>query len=116
MVAWNNIVARCIYNSCGVIIKEIDLSEDAKVIEIMRKYLGKDYVPQEKYSTVIANHISWADILYVEKKFSPSFIAKDSVRSIPFVGLIAWGQKSSFIARKDKNAIEKTVIIIKIKL
>jgi len=97
-----------------VIIKETDLSKDAKVIDIMRKYLGKDYVPQERYSTVIANHISWADILYMEKKFSPSFIAKDSVKIIPFVGLIAWGQKSSFVARKDKNAIEKTVIIKKL--
>ena len=49
------------------------------------------------------------DIVYLEKKFYPSFIAKESVKNIPFVGLIAWGQKSAFIARKEKNAIEKTV-------
>lgn len=100
------------YNCCGLIIHEKDLSKDPKVIEIMRKYLGKDFIPQEKYSTVIANHISWGDILYIEKKFSPSFISKDSVRKIPFVGLIAWGQKSCFIARKDKNAIANTVRLI----
>ncbi len=111
MLAWNKFIVKCLYTCCGVIVEETDLSKDEKVINIMRKYLGKDYVPEEKYSTVIANHISWADIIYIEKKFSPSFIAKDSVRKIPIVGLIAWGQKSSFIARKDKNAIEKTVII-----
>jgi len=109
-VAWNKIIVKLLYNSCGLVIHEKDLTKDPKVLEIMRKYLGKDYTPSHKYSTIIANHVSWADILYIEKKFSPSFIAKDSVRKIPFVGLIAWGQKSSFIARKDKNAIEKTVI------
>ena len=98
-----------IYHSCGVVINETDLSKDDRVLGIFRKYLGNHYTPNDNYSTVIANHVSWADILYVEKKFSPSFIAKDSVRSMPFVGLIAWGQKSFFIARKDKNAVEKTV-------
>ncbi len=77
----------------------------------MRKYLGKDYTPENRFSTIIANHVSWADILYIEKKFSPSFLSKDSIRKVPFVGLIAWGQKSAFIKRKDKDAIEKTVII-----
>jgi len=110
VVAWNNFVAKGIYASCGVIVKEIDLSKDTKVIDIMRKYLGKEYVPGEIYSSVIANHVSWADIFYIQKKFSPSFIAKDSIKKIPFISLMAWGQKSSFIARKDKNAIEKTVI------
>lgn len=98
------------YNFCGVKINEKDLSQDENTLNIFRKFLGKDYVPGEKYCSIAANHISWLDILYTEKKFSPSFIAKDSVRKIPFVGLIAWGQKSAFIARKDKNAIEATVI------
>jgi len=62
----------------------------------------------------MANHISWADILYLEKKFSPSFISKDSVKSLPFVGYMAWAQKSAFIARKEKDAIQKTVKIKKI--
>jgi 1-acyl-sn-glycerol-3-phosphate acyltransferase len=101
-----------IYNFCGLIIHEKDITKDKRILEIYKKYLGDDYVPDEKFSTLIANHISWADILYLEKKFSPSFIAKASVRKIPFVGKIAWGQKSSFIERKNKDAIEKTVNFI----
>lgn len=101
-----------IYNSCGVIIHEKDLTKDAKILSIFAKYLGKDYQPEEKYSCVLANHSSWNDILYIEKKFSPSFIAKSAIRKIPFVGLIAWGQKSCFVARKDKDDLEKTVNFI----
>ena len=97
------------YNFCGVKVNEIDSSNDLKTINIFRKYLGKDYVPSEKYCSVAANHISWLDILHTEKKFSPSFIAKDSVKGIPLIGRIAWGHKAAFIARKDKDAIEKTV-------
>ena len=109
MVLWNSYILKFFYNSCGVIIHEKDLTKDLKILEIFRKYLGPNYEPIQIYSTVMANHISWADILYLEKKFSPSFISKDSVKSLPFVGYMAWAQKSAFIARKEKDAIQKTV-------
>jgi len=106
---WNSYVVWAMYTFCGVKINEKDFTKDENTLNIFKKYLGNDYIPTEKYCSVAANHISWLDILYTEKKFSPSFIAKDSVKKIPFVGRIAWGQKSAFIARKDKNAIEATV-------
>ena len=107
---WNSVVVFMMYTFTGVKVNENDFTKDENTLNIFKKYLGKDYIPEEdKYCSVAANHISWLDILYTEKKFSPSFIAKDSVKKIPFVGRIAWGQKSSFIARKDKNAIEATV-------
>jgi len=105
---WNSIVVKAYYMVMGGRIYEKDLTNDEKTINIFRKYLGKDYIPEEKYCSVAANHISWMDILYTEKRFSPSFIAKDSVKSIPLIGKIAWGHKAAFIARKDKDAIEKT--------
>jgi len=102
------------YNACGVKINEFDYSNDENTLKIFRKYLGNEYIPDNnKYCGIAANHISWVDILYTEKKFSPSFIAKDSTRKIPFLGSIAWGQKSAFIARKDKNAIEAAVNFFK---
>lgn len=108
-MAFNSVLAKLVYLSHGVIIHEIDLTKDEKTLAIFRKYLGPDYQPQEKFSSVIANHSSWNDITYLEKKFSPSFIAKASVRSVPIVGLIAWTQKSCFISRRDNDDVEKTV-------
>lgn len=98
------------YMSCGIIINEKDLSKDEKVLSVFRKYLGKDYQPDDKYSTIIANHISWADIIYIQKKFAPSYISKDTVQNLPLFKFSGWVQKCIFISRKDKENIEKAVI------
>lgn len=54
------------------------------------KYLGPEWKPSyDKPSTVICNHSTWLDTPVMMTINSPSFIAKASVRKIPFVGYMA---------------------------
>lgn len=108
----SGILIKLMYMSCGIIVNEKDLSKDEKILSVYRKYLGNDYQPDDKYSTVIANHTSWADILYMQKKFAPGYISKDTVEKIKVFNLMNWVQKCIFISRKDKENLEKTVIFI----
>lgn len=96
-----------LYSSMGVRVIEKDISRNEQVLKIYRKYLGEDYNPEnyaDKFTTVIANHISWADILYILSRESSSFIAKASVIQIPMVGFISYALKTLFIDRASKDS------------
>ena len=96
-----------IYKSLGVYILEKNLEEDEKVLSVYRKYLGPNYDPKVlrfKYTTVISNHVCWVDILYLMSKISSSFVAKESVKSVPLVGYIAEAYKTLYIDRNSRDA------------
>ena len=96
-----------LYKSQGVWVTETNLEEDLKVKEVYRKYLGPNYDPKEykeKYTTVIANHVSWADVLYMSAKVSSSFIAKDSVKQVPLAGYISGAFKTLYINRSSTDS------------
>ena len=91
----------------GIRVYEANLSEDPKIIKFYKKYLGENYDPskfKDKYTTVIANHVSWADILYLKSKFGSSFISKDSVKKIPMVGYLSYAFKTLYINRQSKDS------------
>jgi 1-acyl-sn-glycerol-3-phosphate acyltransferase len=95
------------YKSMGIRVYETNLSEDTNIIKLYRKYLGDNYDPtqfKDKYTTVIANHISWADILYLKSKLGSSFISKDSVKKIPLVGYVSYAFKTLYINRQSKDS------------
>lgn len=55
-----------------------------------KKWLGPDWTPSYKNpGCKISNHSSWADILVHMQYQPPSYVAKSSVRKVPFVGTIA---------------------------
>jgi 1-acyl-sn-glycerol-3-phosphate acyltransferase len=96
-----------IYLGLGVSVTEKDLTHDDEVLKVYRKYLGQDYNPDlysDKYTTIIANHVSWADILYLLSKNGSSFISKDSVQQIPLVGYISYAFKTLYINRQSKDS------------
>ena len=70
-----------------------------------KKYLGPEWKPSyDKPSTVICNHSSWLDTPVMMTMYSPSFIAKDSVKRLPGVGYMAKLLGSLFIDRSSKDA------------
>jgi 1-acyl-sn-glycerol-3-phosphate acyltransferase len=98
---------KAVYVVLGVWVTEKDLTHDNEVLKVYKKYLGQDYNPdlfKDKYSTIIANHVSWADILYVLSKYGPSFISKDSVNRIPFIGYVSYAFKTLYINRQSKDS------------
>lgn len=108
----NGIFSYSTYLSMGVIPKSIDLQRDEKSLAIYRKYLGSDYVPGTFYTTVIGNHMSWAEILHIVSCEAPSFMAKDSVKKMPVIGSIMVGSQGMFIDRHNKDARLETIRLI----
>jgi 1-acyl-sn-glycerol-3-phosphate acyltransferase len=100
-------------NKClGVSAIETDLTHDEKTIKLYRKYLGEDYKPEDhadKYTTIIANHISWMDIVYIGSRIAPSFCAKESVQKIPFIGFCTYAMKTIYIDRTSKENRIQTI-------
>ena len=70
--------------------------------------MGPDWTPEwaddTVYGTIVTNHSSWLDDTICMSLFHSSFVAKSSVRSIPFVGYMAYMSESLFIKRTDKDA------------
>lgn len=95
----------------GLIISGEDKSHDEEVLKLYRKYLGPDHTPGDFFTTAIANHISYVDIFYIQRKIAGSYIAKDSVNKIPLVGYIAQAVHSVYLDRTSKENRMATVYI-----
>lgn len=73
-----------------------------------KEYLGPDWTPQwgddTPHGCVVTNHSSWVDDTIMMSLHPSSFVAKSSVRSLPFVGYMAYSSESLFIQRTNKDA------------
>lgn len=81
-----------------------------------KKYLGPDW--EKTYdgaSTIVWNHGSWIDILVGMWWDLPSYVSKMSVRSYPFVGIIAECMQCLFLertgTREEKEKAIKDIIL-----
>ncbi len=73
--------------------------------------LSKFELSKDKNYLVIANHQSWIDILALIKVFNLKipyfrFFLKDSLKWIPFLGMVWWGMDYPFMKRYSKKQIE----------
>ncbi len=107
----NGIIVKLILLSSGVVIKEVDLTNDQKTLSVYRKYLGEKYQPDDLYTTIISNHFSWADILYLVTKHSPSLFGKSSVKKVPILNFIGESMNAVYIDRTSKESRALTVIV-----
>lgn len=57
---------------------------------------------------LIANHISWLDIIVISALAPVHFIAKREVADWPFFGLMAKLQRSVFVDRERRTAVKET--------
>lgn len=69
-----------------------------------KKYLGPDWTPSKKQPTgIICNHQSWIDIMVNMFQQSPSHVAKEATKRIPFVGKCAEMYGCLFLQRDSKD-------------
>lgn len=52
---------------------------------------------------IVANHVSWSDILVLGSVAELCFVAKSQVRSWPGINLLAWMQRTVFIDRERRR-------------
>jgi len=74
--------------------------------------LTKFNLSKNKNYLVISNHQSWIDILALIKVFNLKipyfrFFLKDSLKFIPFLGIVWWGMDYPFMKRYTKKQIEE---------
>lgn len=56
-------------------------------------------IPKSRPLMIVANHLSWSDIIVLGSTMELCFIAKDEVKQWPGFNLLAWLQRSVFVDR-----------------
>lgn len=59
--------------------------------------------PSERPLLIVANHVSWSDIMVLGSVMQLCFIAKSEVRGWPGINILAWLQRTVFIDREKRR-------------
>jgi len=73
-------------------------------------------IPAPPPCFVVANHVSWLDILIISSVLPISFLSKDEIRDWPVIGTLAAKAGTLFIRRGSKNGAGEAVELMKTKL
>ncbi len=76
------------------------------VLGIKVKTIGKPIL--DKPTLMVANHISWVDILALGSIVNVSFVAKSEIKKWPLIGFLTSLQKTIFVERTRKTASKNT--------
>ncbi len=102
-----------------------DLSEDQhKIIQTWlhrsAEIIGIDIqvhgTPAQSPAFVVANHISWLDIIIISSVLPVSFLSKAEILNWPVIGTLAAKAGTLFIHRGSKNGAAEAVELVKVKL
>ena len=72
--------------------------------------------PAQSPVFVVANHISWLDIIIISSVLPVSFLSKAEIRNWPIIGTLAAKAGTLFIRRGSKNGAAEAVELVKVKL
>ena len=89
------------------------LRKTAEIIGIEIQVKG---APVEAPAFVVANHISWLDILIISSVLPVSFLSKAEILNWPIVGTLSAKAGTLFIHRGSKNGAAQAVELVKVKL
>jgi len=89
------------------------LHRSAEIIGIDIQVHGSPAPPP---TFVVANHISWLDILIISSVLPISFLSKDEIRDWPVIGTLAAKAGTLFIRRGSKNGAAEAIELVKTKL
>lgn len=89
------------------------LHRSAEIIGIDIQVHG---TPTQTPVFVVANHISWLDIIIISSVLPVSFLSKDEIRNWPIIGTLAAKAGTLFIRRGSKNGAAEAVDLVKVKL
>ena len=89
------------------------LHRSAEIIGIEIRVRG---APSAAPTFIVANHISWLDIVIISSVLPISFLSKYEIRDWPFVGTLAAKAGTLFIKRGSKNGAADAIDLVKTKL
>ncbi len=89
------------------------LYQAAKIMGLDLKVHGE---PQKSPAFVVANHISWLDIVIIASVLPVSFLSKAEVRKWPVVGTLATKAGTLFIHRGSKTGAVEAINLMRARL
>lgn len=89
------------------------LHDSAEIIGVEIQLHGK---PSNTHCFIVANHISWLDILIIASVLPVSFLSKAEVRHWPIIGTLAKKAGTLFIHRGSKNGAAEAINLMQTKL
>ena len=89
------------------------LHRSAEIIGIDIQVHG---APAQSPAFIVANHISWLDIIIISSVLPVAFLSKAEIRNWPVIGTLAAKAGTLFIRRGSKNGAAEAVDIVKLKL
>lgn len=89
------------------------LHRSAEIIGIEIQIHG---TPAPPPAFVVANHISWLDILIISSVLPVSFLSKAEIRNWPVIGTLAAKAGTLFIRRGSKNGAAEAIQLMRTKL
>jgi 1-acyl-sn-glycerol-3-phosphate acyltransferase len=79
-----------------------------RLTKILGLHLHVDQPPTVTPAMLVANHISWLDIIVIATIYPARFLAKDTVRKWPVLGYLAALSGTLFIRRDSSSALRET--------
>lgn len=89
------------------------LHQAAEIIGVDIQVRG---TPSKRTVFVVANHVSWLDILIIASVLPVSFLSKEEVRDWPVIGTLAAKAGTLFIHRGSRDGAEQATKLIQKKL
>jgi 1-acyl-sn-glycerol-3-phosphate acyltransferase len=85
-----------------------------KISDYDSNYQKPTTTKNTKAPIILANHVSWADILtHMSLSGGPSFLAKQEITGWPFVGVSCKAMQGLFVARENKDARDQVMDLIR---
>lgn len=82
----------------------------ARIVGARARVIGQ---PLSRDAVILANHLSWIDILLLAGSANAVFIGKGELRSVPLVGWLAALNDTIFVARGERLAVAEQVAQIR---
>lgn len=70
-------------------------------------------VPLRRDVLIVANHLSWIDILVLAEASGTAFVAKDDLAGVPLIGWLCTLNHTIFIARGDRSSVGEQVATLR---
>ena len=97
--------SRIILFSLGNVIPKISLGDQEKIKSVYKKYLGPDYEISynERFSTIISNHVSWAETYFYMYRYASGFIGKLTASKVPAIKQMGVYNQTIYLDRQNPD-------------
>ena len=97
--------SRIILFSLGNVIPTISKGDQEKIKKVYKKYLGPDYEIsyEEKFSTILCNHVSWCETYFYMYRYASGFIGKLTASKVPAIKQMGVYNQTIYLDRQNPD-------------